>query len=330
MKASIIIPNLNGEEWIEDCIESCINQDFEGEYEIIVVDNGSTDRSLEILNELSPSFPALRVIKNRENTGFAHAVNQGIQRSGAEYVVLFNNDAFAEPGWLSALVETADGDKEMFSVAGLMVQHFDRELADDAGDYVPLFGWTCKRGDGLSRDRYTEPGRIFSACGGAALYRRSLFEEVGLFDESFFAYGEDVDIGWRADNLGYRNMYNPRAVCYHICSATTGGRYNSFKAEKSGQNTLLLLYKNMPWPVLILNSPFIARGFVLKYLVYLGKGYGKDLLRGTKKGFSMLKDTEKIKFTPSTWPGCLWCEGQMIKNTFVYIAYRLRRALGIK
>ena len=112
-----------------------------------------------------------------------------------------------------------------------MIRHFDRELADDAGDYVTLFGWACKRGDGMYWRRYQKAQRIFSACGGASLYRKSILDEIGLFDELFFAYFEDVDISWRANSLGYKNMYCPAAKCYHICGATTGAvRYNEFKS----------------------------------------------------------------------------------------------------
>ena len=160
------------------------------------------------------------VILPADELFISYAVNYGIKMSSAQYAVLFNNDAFAQPDWLSQLVRVADSDESIFSVGSLMIQHYNRDLADDAGDYVPLFGWTCKRGDGLSKDRYQKQERIFSACGGAALYRKSILDEIGLFDENFFAYGEDVDIGWRANNLGYKNIFNPKAVCYHICSAT--------------------------------------------------------------------------------------------------------------
>ena len=140
MKASIIIPNLNGEGWIEDSIRSCINQQFNGEYEIIVIDNGSKDKSVEIIKKCAEDFENFVLICNDTNTGFDHAVNQGIEASKAEYAVMFNNDAFAEPDWLQQLVDVADSDEKIFSVGGLMVQHFNRHLADDASDYVPLFG----------------------------------------------------------------------------------------------------------------------------------------------------------------------------------------------
>lgn len=330
MKASIIIPNLNGEGWLKDCIDSCINQDFNEEYEIIIIDNGSTDKSIEIIKECAQRFPKLTLIENKENTGFSYAVNQGIKLSKAEYAVLFNNDAFAQPDWMQQLVTVADSDEKIFSVGGLMIQHFNRDLADDAGDYVPLFGWTCKRGDGLSKDRYNKQERIFSACGGAALYRKSILDKIGLFDENFFAYGEDVDIGWRANNRGYKNIYNPKAVCYHICSATTGGRYNTFKAVKSGQNTALLLYKNMPLLMLIVNLPFILIGFVPKYLAFVHNGYAKDLMTGTKNAFKMRPNIDKPKFKLKNIFNYFWVEWKMFTGVFTYVDYRVKRFLKIK
>ena len=120
-------------------------------------------------------------------TGFSHAVNQGIRAAKGEYAVLFNNDAFAEPQWLEELVAMAEADEKIFAVQSLMIRHFERELADDAGDYVTLFGWACKRGDGMYCEAvYQSRQRIFSACGGASLYRRRILDEIGLFDETIF------------------------------------------------------------------------------------------------------------------------------------------------
>ena len=119
MKASIIFPNLNGEKWLKDCIDSCINQNFDDEYEIIVIENASTDSSMDIIRECQTRFENLHVIVNEENLGFAPAVNQGIRMSKAEYVVMFNNDAFAQPDWLAELVRVADSDPKIFSVGSV-------------------------------------------------------------------------------------------------------------------------------------------------------------------------------------------------------------------
>ena len=188
-KATIVIPNINGKGWLKDSIESVYAQ-TEQNFRLIVVDNGSTDESLEQARSYC-SRENFTLIENGTNTGFSHAVNQGIALADSEYVVLFNNDAFAEPQWLEELIRTAETDPKIFAVQSLMIRHFDRELADDAGDYVTWMGFACKTGDGRRASRYTRQKRIFSACGGAALYRKSILDEIGNFDENFFAYFED-------------------------------------------------------------------------------------------------------------------------------------------
>ena len=207
MKASVIIPNLNGAGWLRDSIESIWAQ-TEQDFELIVIDNGSTDESLEIAHSYCGN-PRYHLIENSENTGFSHAVNQGIAMAKGEYMALFNNDAFAEPNWLEELLKTAESDPKIFAVSSLMLRYYEPELADDAGDYVTILGFACKRGDGLKASRYQKPCRIFSACGGAALYRKSILDKIGVFDELFFAYYEDVDLSWRANNAGYKNVLCP-------------------------------------------------------------------------------------------------------------------------
>ena len=198
MKASVIIPNLNGAGWLRDSIESIWAQ-TEQDFELIVIDNGSTDESLEIARSYCGNS-RYHLIENSENTGFS----------------------FAEPNWLEELLKTAESDPKIFAVSSLMLRYYEPELADDAGDYMTILGFACKRGDGLKASRYQKPCRIFSACGGAALYRKSILDKIGVFDELFFAYYEDVDLSWRANNAGYKNVLCPTAKCYHICGASTG------------------------------------------------------------------------------------------------------------
>ena len=276
IKATIIIPNINGKGWLKDSIESIYAQ-TEQDFDLIVVDNGSTDESLEQARSYC-TRPNFTLIENGRNTGFSYAVNQGIARAQSKYVVLFNNDAFAEPQWLAELLRTADADPKIFAVQSLMIRHFERELADDAGDYVTWMGFACKTGDGRRASRYTKQKRIFSACGGAALYRKSILDEIGVFDELFFAYYEDVDLSWRANNFGYRNVYCPTARCRHICGATTGAvRYNPFKSIQSGRNSILLPYKNQPILMLALNFIPMLLGYLLKVLMFRLRGFGAEI-----------------------------------------------------
>lgn len=328
MKASVIIPNLNGAGWLRDSIESIWNQ-TEQDFELIVIDNGSTDESLAIAKSYE-GRPNYTLICNEQNTGFSHAVNQGIAIARGEYVALFNNDAFAEPQWLAELIRTAEQDPKIFAVSSLMLRYYEPELADDAGDYVTLLGFACKRGDGLRADRYTKPCRVFSACGGAALYRKSILEEIGVFDELFFAYYEDVDLSWRANNFGYRNLFCPTARCRHICGATTGAvRYNPFKSIQSGRNSILLPYKNMPALMLLLNCIPLVLGYLLKVLMFRLRGFGGDYAKGFAEARVALSKLNKPPFRWRNLPNYLWVEGSLIVGLFQYIVYRVQRALHI-
>ena len=328
MKATIIIPNINGKGWLKDSIESVYAQ-TEQDFELIVVDNGSTDESLEQARSYR-SRENFQLIENGSNTGFSHAVNQGIARAKSEFVVLFNNDAFAEPQWLAELIRVAESDEKIFAVQSLMIRHFDRELADDAGDYVTWMGFACKTGDGRRASRYTKQKRIFSACGGAALYRKSILDEIGVFDELFFAYYEDVDLSWRANNFGYRTVYCPTARCRHICGATTGAvRYNPFKSIQSGRNSILLPYKNQPILMLVLNFIPMLLGYLLKVLMFRLRGFGGDYAKGFREAWAALPKINKPKFKWRNLPNYVWVEFSLIAGLFKYIVYRVQRALKI-
>ena len=324
MKASVIIPNLNGAGWLRDSIESIWAQ-TEQDFELIVIDNGSTDESLEIARSYCDN-PRYHLIENSENTGFSHAVNQGIAMAKGEYMALFNNDAFAEPNWLEELLKTAESDPKIFAVSSLMLRYYEPELADDAGDYVTILGFACKRGDGLKASRYQKPCRIFSACGGAALYRKSILDKIGVFDELFFAYYEDVDLSWRANNAGYKNVLCPTAKCYHICGASTGAvRYNAFKSQQSGRNSILLPLKNEPLLMLILNILPLALGYLLKCYKFHKQGFGEAWDKGMREAFDLLKNGQlgKRPFRLRDLPNYVLMELWMIWNMVPYLWYRL-------
>ena len=324
MKASVIIPNLNGAGWLRDSIESIWAQ-TEQDFELIVIDNGSTDESLAIARSYR-GRDRYTLIENADNTGFSHAVNQGIAIAKGEYAVLFNNDAFAEPDWLAELIRTADADPKIFAVSSLMLRYYEPELADDAGDYVTILGFACKRGDGLRASRYTKPCRIFSACGGAALYRKSILDEIGVFDELFFAYYEDVDLSWRANSFGYKNVYCPTAKCRHICGATTGAvRYNPFKSIQSGRNSILLPLKNEPLLMLVLNFIPLALGYLLKCYKFHKQGFGEAWDKGMHEAFALLKAGKlgKRPFRLKDLPNYILMELWMIWNMVPYLWYRL-------
>ena len=289
---SVVIPNYNGMQYIERCLESLKRQSFQ-EFETIFVDNGSEDRSVAYVRE---RFPWVRLICLAENTGFCGAVNVGIRESRGEYVVLLNNDTEAEAEFLKALYDGIRAKENAFSCAALMLQFQERELVDDAGNFYNALGWAFARGKGKSEERYQKECRIFSSCGGAAIYRKKLVEELGYFDEEHFAYLEDTDLGYRAQICGYENWYLPEARVYHVGSGTSGSRYNQFKIRYSSRNNIYMIYKNMPLAQLFLNLPFLVVGFGVKLLFFTVKGYGREYAAGIKNGFALSRKGKKSPF----------------------------------
>ena len=167
---------------------------------------------------------------------------------------------------------------------------------DNGGDYYCALGWAYALGRGKPAERYSRKRNIFSACAGAAIYRRDVFDEIGLFDEAHFAYLEDVDVAYRARIAGYRNVYVPDAVVRHVGSATSGSLYNEFKIRYSSRNSIYLIYKNMPLLQILLNLPFLTAGFLIKWLFFARKGYGTEYVTGLWKGIRMCDRSRKVKF----------------------------------
>lgn len=188
---------------------------------------------------------------------------------------------------MRALEAALEKDARVFSGAAKMVNMRRPELIDDAGDYYCALGWAFAAGKDKPAQRYNRQREIFSACGGACIYRRSILGETGMLDENHFAYLEDVDLGYRAKLFGYRNLYVPEAVVYHAGSASTGSRYNAFKAELTAANSVYVVYKNMPPAQILINLPFLLAGFVLKLLFYCRKGLGGSWWKGTRKGIRL-------------------------------------------
>ncbi len=326
-KATVIIPNINGKAWLRESIESIYAQ-TEQDFVLVVVDNGSTDESLADARSYC-SRPNFILIENDKNTGFSHAVNQGIAQAQSEFVVLFNNDAFAESDWLAQLINAAQKDEKIFSVQSLMIRHFERDKIDDAGDSVNIFGFAFKNGNGENINCYKSHRRIFSSCGGAVLYRKRILDEIGTFDEHFFAYLEDIDLGWRANNEGYKNVLCPDARCYHISGASTGAvQYNRFKAVQNGRNGMLLPLKNQPIVMLLVNCIPLVAGYVLKRWAFVKKGYKKDWDTGMREAFGLLrqKKIHKRPFRLCNIPHYLLVELWMIYNVFTYLWSRCMRA----
>lgn len=316
---SIVIPNYRGNDYLKKCINS-IYTNYTGLMEIIVVDNNSNDGSYKWLEQ----YKNLVFKKLEQNYGFSRAVNEGIRQSQEEYVILLNNDTEIYEGFIEALVECIQKDSEIFAVCSQMIQYHNKNLIDDAGDQYNLLGWAYKCGDGKPLGSHDKEEEVFSACAGAAIYRKSVFEEIGYFDENFFAYMEDVDISYRALIHGYKNVYCPEAKVYHIGSATSGSKYNAFKVKLAARNNVYVPYKNMPVLQLIINMPFLLVGFLVKYLFFIKKGFGKEYKEGLLEGLRTLNKIEKVKFRWRHLPNYIRIEYLLIKNTFSYVLSKLK------
>lgn len=299
IEISIVIPNWNGRPYLEKCFNSLRNQDFSG-YEVIVVDNGSTDGSVEFIRN---HFPKTRVVSFDENKGFSRAVNAGIKRAKGRYILLLNNDVEADPRLLRYLHEaiTTSGDADF--CACRMMDFERRELIDGIGDGFPRKGKAFRIGHGA---KYGPPfhgrrkGRVFGACAGAALYRKDLFEVVGLFDEDFFAYHEDADWNFRANLMGYRCFSIPEAVVYHAGSSTTGSLHNEFTVFYNIRNMINVIVKNMPTILLLKFFPRILWGQAesfFRYCMVQGyvKAYFTGLLSAVKLAPKMVKKRKDIQ-----------------------------------
>jgi GT2 family glycosyltransferase len=241
---SIVIPNWNGAFHLPDCLNGLRRQRYP-HFEVILVDNGSIDGSLPLL---ARNYPEVRVIPLSKNRGFAPASNMGMRAARGEIIALLNNDTEADPGWLEALVATFERHPEAGSVASKMRLFDQRDHLHTAGDLYRLDGTPGNRGV-WQRDegQFDEETAVFSACGGSAAYRRTMLDEIGLLDEVFFFSCEDVDLGWRAQLVGWSCIYAPEAVVYHKLSATGAGTVNSFY---DGRNFIYLIVKNYPWSLL--------------------------------------------------------------------------------
>ena len=314
MKVTVVIPNYNGIEYLRECLKSLEEQSFK-EFVTLIVDNCSADGSREFIKE---NYPEIRLIEMDKNYGFSIAVNKGIRESRTEYVILLNNDTVVHKDYIKELYNHISSSKRIFSVSSRMIAYHDRSVMDDAGDMYSVVGWAFQRGTGQPVERYDEPCRVFSACAGAAIYRREVFKKIGLFDEMHFAYLEDIDVGYRARIEGYYNEYCPKALVYHIGSATSGSRYNEFKVRLAARNSIYLNYKNMPAVQLVLNFLPLLAGTFVKYLFFVKRGFGKVYLEGLREGLHTFQKCRKVKFKKRNLVNYIIIEGELIRNTFLY------------
>ena len=240
---TVIIVNWNSGALLKKCLEH-LHAQTRAAARIIIVDNASSDGSAEV----SDAFPEVTLRAMHENLGFAAGNNAAIAECDSDYIALLNPDAFPERDWLEQLLEAAHSHPEFSFFGSRQLCESNPEILDGVGDSYHISGLMWRDGCGRfdSCETTGSESEIFSPCAAAAMYRRDALAEVGGFDESFFCYAEDVDLGFRLRLAGHRAMYVPKAVVRHVGSATTGGQHSDFSLYHGHRNLVWTFVKNMP------------------------------------------------------------------------------------
>ena len=276
IKVAVVIPNWNGKEDLDDCLRSLTSQTQSSH--IIVVDNGSKDGSVEFLKS---KYPNIELIEHKKNLGFDGGVNAGIKRAmidGFEYIALLNNDAVVDINWLKNLVINMN--TGTVGVVTCKIKSSDNSHIDSTGEFLTSWGLSFPRGrDEVDSGQYEKTEFVFGASGGASLYRSSMLKEIGLFDEDFFAYYEDVDISFRAQLAGWKVIYEPKAIAYHKIGATSG-KIKGFTTYQTLKNLPFVLIKDVPVNLL----PHILPRFLVAYLSFYVSAISRGQVVPATKG----------------------------------------------
>jgi GT2 family glycosyltransferase len=252
---TVVVPNWNGVSHLPECLAALASQTRQ-DFELIVVDNASTDTSVQWLEE---NAPTARIVRRAVNGGVSACINSGIRTASGEYIVVLMNDTAPEPEWLESLVSAlADGHYD--SAASSLVFYAEPDTINAAGDIYHLGSLSGdQRGRGKLRSDFSQPVRVLGACGGAAAYRRSFFDDVGLFDEDFFMTHEDTDLNIRGLVAGKRCLYVPTAVIRHKDSATIREQPGALMRRLEARNRGIVAMKDLPavlLPLVIVGWPY--------------------------------------------------------------------------
>jgi len=294
---SVVIATWNSGKVLFQCLERLASQTYKN-FEIIIVDNGSTDSAIVGLDEKYPTL-SLHIEPLKKNTGFAAANNIGARLARGNWLALLNTDAFPEPDWLEKLVRAAEDYPSFSCFSSRQIQAQNPLFLDGAGDAYHVNGMAWKHYLGYPASQYgLEQREVFSSCGAAALYSRQAFLDVGGFDEDFFSYLEDVDLGFRLRLQGYHCLYVPEAIVHHIGSATLGVR-SDFALYYSHRNLVWSFIQNMPpsllWRFLFVH--IIANFIYLAYYTFQGRGKilwkaKMDAIRGLPKALHKRREIQ--------------------------------------
>jgi GT2 family glycosyltransferase len=294
-RISIVIPTYNGEAYLEKCLASILGQTHPP-MEILVVDNASTDASVSLIQKVAP---AAKILRQSRNLGFAGAANAGIRHARGDWIAILNNDTEVSATWLAECVLAIGRHPDAAFIACRILDFAKRGLVFSAGDCILRACIGYRRGQELPDcARYHEEIKIFSACGAAALYCKSVLEESGGFEDIFFAYLEDVDLGLRLQAAGYCGYYAPQAVVYHYGAATSGGEFSPLAVRLRTRNSFLLLVKGIPvsifWRCLPMIVAVQASWFARVMLKFKGLSYMRGIIGAFRFLPAMLRRRKKM------------------------------------
>ncbi len=289
-KAAVIVLNWNGLGDTVECVRTLKKLTYP-DYKIIMVDNGSTDGSADALQRV---FPEIEIIRNEKNLGFAGGENTGMRRAlaeGAEYIAIINNDATADPDFLTELVSAAESEKGAGMLAS-KVYFYDRpQILWYAGaSFHPWIGWGRHRGFNMpDRGQFDDIEETQRPCGCSMLVTKELCEKIGLLDERFFCYSEDIDWGMRAGKAGFKVLYVPRSKVWHKVSRATGGPSSAVALYYTVRNTLMCVDKNKPLPLPLRSlryAAIIGVSFLSLFTMRVPKALGsRRIVQGARDYF---------------------------------------------
>jgi hypothetical protein len=262
VKVSFVTPHWNKLDLLKQSLKSLEKQTYQ-DFEIVIIENGSTDGSVEFIET---HYPSIRLIKLPENVGYAPAANMGIRESRGEYIAFYSNDVYAEPDWLERMVEVLDNEPSIGFCGGKILSNDNPDLIYAAGDTYTLGGYPFNIGQGEKNgEKFDSMREVFCVCTAAALFRKRVFDDVGLLEDMYFAHGDDTDLCLRAQLGGYRGLYVPDAVVYHEGGASSNVMSRDF-IFRTNRNALMTFIKDYPFPIMVRHLPQIVQTFVLSLL----------------------------------------------------------------
>ncbi|HJP96893.1 MAG TPA: glycosyltransferase family 2 protein [Candidatus Saccharimonadales bacterium] len=289
----VVIPNYNGADMLAPAIESVLAQSLH-DFKLVIVDNGSRDDSRKIIKKYTAQDERVIAIYREKNYGYTGGVNPGMElaiEQNAAYVAPFNNDAIAHKDWLKHLVAFLDKNPS-YGIAACNLLHADGKTYDSTGDQYSIWGLPYPRDRDQPVRTHDDGGNIFGASGGASMYRVSMLQKIGLFDQDFFAYYEDIDLSFRAQLAGWKVRYVPESKVYHKQSVTSNAMPSGFTTYQYMKNLPLVLVKDMPASLLWRVYPRFCLAYLMSFLNALVrshngwaalKGAGKSLILTPKK-----------------------------------------------